>query len=172
MKYAVDDLRIKEIKELHPPQQILREIPETDAASRTTWASRQAIHRVLHGADDRLVVVIGPSCSNAAMPGAPILGKAGIPSIGLNSVPAITEPDRDPIYNWYTRTAFNDSWSALSDADYAYNTAGARRVIALHDGTSYSESVAKHFAEAFKAQGGEVISIEAGAPRTSICVRP
>lgn len=95
------------------------------------------------------------------MPGAPILGKAGIPSIGLNSIPDITDPGRDPIYNWYTRTAFNDSWSALSDADYAYNAAGARRVVALHDGTSYSESVAKHFAEAFKAQGGEVIGIEA-----------
>src|SRR5262245_30351302 len=63
MKYAVDDLRIKEIKELNPPQQILREIPETETASRTTWASRQAIHRVLHGADDRLVVVIG-TCSS------------------------------------------------------------------------------------------------------------
>lgn len=60
-------------------------------------------------ANQKIVVVIGPSCSNAAMPGAPILGKAGIPSIGLNSIPDITDPDRDPIYNWYTRTAFNDS---------------------------------------------------------------
>ena len=62
MKHAVDDLRIREIKELNPPAQILTELPETEAAAQTTWEARQAIHRVLHGADDRLVVVIGP-CS-------------------------------------------------------------------------------------------------------------
>src|SRR5262245_3966115 len=62
MKHAVDDLRIKEIKELTPPAHFLRELPETEAAAQTTWEARQAIHRVLHGADDRLVVVIGP-CS-------------------------------------------------------------------------------------------------------------
>src|SRR5271167_4124596 len=62
MKHAVDDLRIKEIKELTPPAHLLRELPETEAAAQTTWEARQAIHRVLHGMDDRLVVVIGP-CS-------------------------------------------------------------------------------------------------------------
>jgi 3-deoxy-7-phosphoheptulonate synthase len=62
MKHAVDDVRIKEIKELAPPAHVLREYPETDATSKTTWEARQAIHRVLHGADDRLVVVVGP-CS-------------------------------------------------------------------------------------------------------------
>ena len=62
MKHVVDDLRIREIKELNPPAQILTELPETEAAALTTWEARQAIHRVLHGADDRLVVVIGP-CS-------------------------------------------------------------------------------------------------------------
>jgi 3-deoxy-7-phosphoheptulonate synthase len=57
-----DDVRIREIKELSPPAHILREFPTTDAAAETTWQARQALHRVLHGADDRLVVVIGP-CS-------------------------------------------------------------------------------------------------------------
>jgi 3-deoxy-7-phosphoheptulonate synthase len=62
MKHIIDDVRIKEIKELSPPAHILREFPASDKAAQTTWAARQAIHRVLHGADDRLVVVIGP-CS-------------------------------------------------------------------------------------------------------------
>ncbi len=62
MKHAVDDLRIKEIKELTPPAHLLRELPETEAVAQTTWEARQAIHKALHGADDRLVVVIGP-CS-------------------------------------------------------------------------------------------------------------
>ena len=62
MKPIVDDVRIKEIKELTPPAHILREFPATEAAAATTYAARQAIHRILHGADSRLLVVIGP-CS-------------------------------------------------------------------------------------------------------------
>ncbi|MBK8117797.1 MAG: 3-deoxy-7-phosphoheptulonate synthase AroG [Sulfuritalea sp.] len=62
MKHITDDIRIREIKELSPPAQILREFPPTDAAAETTFQARQAVHRVLHGADDRLVVVAGP-CS-------------------------------------------------------------------------------------------------------------
>ena len=62
MKHITDDVRIREIKELSPPAQILRELPPTDAAAETTFQARQAVHRVLHGADDRLVVVAGP-CS-------------------------------------------------------------------------------------------------------------
>ena len=57
-----DDLRILEIKELVRPAEVLREFPLTDKAADTTYAARQAIHRILHGADDRLLVIAGP-CS-------------------------------------------------------------------------------------------------------------
>jgi len=60
--YRTDDLRIKEIKELLPPAHVLREFPITETAAETTYETRQAIHRILHGADDRLLVIIGP-CS-------------------------------------------------------------------------------------------------------------
>ncbi|MDP3440242.1 MAG: 3-deoxy-7-phosphoheptulonate synthase, partial [Azonexus sp.] len=61
-KPNTDDLRIKEIKELVPPAHIFREYPVSSRAAETAFAARQAIHRILHGADDRLLVVIGP-CS-------------------------------------------------------------------------------------------------------------
>ncbi len=57
-----DDTRIKEIKELAPPSHVLREYPITEGAAQLTLETRQAIHRILHGADDRLLVIIGP-CS-------------------------------------------------------------------------------------------------------------
>src|SRR5436190_1217515 len=57
-----DDLRIKEIKEVLSPEQIRREIPVSEKAALTTLESRRGIHRVLHGADDRLLVIVGP-CS-------------------------------------------------------------------------------------------------------------
>jgi 3-deoxy-7-phosphoheptulonate synthase len=62
MQYRTDDIRIKEIKELVPPSHVLREFPLTEKAAKTTFEARQAIHRILHGADDRLLVIIGP-CS-------------------------------------------------------------------------------------------------------------
>ncbi len=62
MRHTTDDLRIREIKELAPPSHLLREFPISDRAATTTYAARQAIHRVLHGMDDRLVVIVGP-CS-------------------------------------------------------------------------------------------------------------
>ncbi|MGZ8230425.1 MAG: 3-deoxy-7-phosphoheptulonate synthase AroG [Burkholderiales bacterium] len=62
MQYRTDDLRIKEIKELTPPSHVLRELTITEKAAKTVAEARQEIHRVLHGADDRLVVIAGP-CS-------------------------------------------------------------------------------------------------------------
>ncbi len=62
MPYRTDDLRIKEIKELLPPAHVLREFALTEKAAQTTYEARAAIHRILHGADDRLLVIMGP-CS-------------------------------------------------------------------------------------------------------------
>ncbi|KAF7600088.1 MAG: 3-deoxy-7-phosphoheptulonate synthase [Candidatus Dactylopiibacterium carminicum] len=58
----IDDVRIREIKELSPPAHVLREFPATEASAQTAFTARHGIHRILHGADDRLLVVIGP-CS-------------------------------------------------------------------------------------------------------------
>jgi 3-deoxy-7-phosphoheptulonate synthase len=57
-----DDVRIKDIHEVAPPSHLLREFPPTPKAVETTFAARNAIHRILHGADDRLLVIVGP-CS-------------------------------------------------------------------------------------------------------------
>ncbi|CCV10012.1 3-deoxy-7-phosphoheptulonate synthase [Mesorhizobium sp. STM 4661] len=62
MLTTTDDLRVKEIRELSTPDQVMREIPRTLTATRTVTASRNAIHAVLTGTDDRLVVIVGP-CS-------------------------------------------------------------------------------------------------------------
>jgi len=61
-KLPIDDTRIREIMELAPPAHLLREFPASDVAATTTFEARAAIHRILHGADDRLLVVVGP-CS-------------------------------------------------------------------------------------------------------------
>jgi 3-deoxy-7-phosphoheptulonate synthase len=57
-----DDLRIRSFDALSTPADVLGELPCSDAMSDTVTASRAALHAILHGADDRLAVVIGP-CS-------------------------------------------------------------------------------------------------------------
>lgn len=62
MPHRTDDLRIKEIKELVSPAKVLGEFAITDVAAKTVAETRQAIHRIIHGADDRLLAIVGP-CS-------------------------------------------------------------------------------------------------------------
>jgi 3-deoxy-7-phosphoheptulonate synthase len=57
-----DDLRISAVRALIPPQLLLEELPVDSAALATVTNARLAVHRVLHGADDRLLAVVGP-CS-------------------------------------------------------------------------------------------------------------
>ena len=47
---------------LSPPAAVINEIPSSSRAASTVTGARKAIHRILGGVDDRLVVVIGP-CS-------------------------------------------------------------------------------------------------------------
>ncbi|HZE11882.1 MAG TPA: 3-deoxy-7-phosphoheptulonate synthase AroG [Burkholderiales bacterium] len=62
MHFKVDDVRIREIKELAPPAHLLREFPCSEKTEELTYNTRQAIHRILHGSDDRVLIIVGP-CS-------------------------------------------------------------------------------------------------------------
>lgn len=62
MNYQNDDVKIKEIRELLPPVALLESFPATETAADTVRRTRHAIHEILEGRDDRLLVVIGP-CS-------------------------------------------------------------------------------------------------------------
>lgn len=62
MRYTTDDLRIREIRELTPPAHLIREFPCEEIAAATVHRGRLACHDILHGNDDRLMVIVGP-CS-------------------------------------------------------------------------------------------------------------
>jgi 3-deoxy-7-phosphoheptulonate synthase len=62
MTYQTDDLRIRAIKELIAPEQLIGDFPITESAAATVYRTRQSIHHILRDEDDRLLVVIGP-CS-------------------------------------------------------------------------------------------------------------
>jgi len=61
-KIITDDVRIIEIKELTPPSVLLDKLEPSQATTDRIVKTRSEIHRILHSANDRLLVVIGP-CS-------------------------------------------------------------------------------------------------------------
>ncbi len=57
-----DDLRIVAIKEVAAPREVHAAFPITEQAAQTIATTRAAVHKILIGDDDRLVIIVGP-CS-------------------------------------------------------------------------------------------------------------
>jgi len=57
-----DDLRIVSIEHVINPKEITEELPISEISAKTTMETRTAIHKILSGEDDRLLVIVGP-CS-------------------------------------------------------------------------------------------------------------
>ena len=59
---VIDDVRIARMKPLIPPAILLEELPATEQMAANVARHRAEIQDILHGRDDRLLVVVGP-CS-------------------------------------------------------------------------------------------------------------
>lgn len=64
MQYQTDDIRIKSLKEVLPPIALMERYPISDLATHTVFETRKAIHRIMTGEDNRLVVIVGPCSIN------------------------------------------------------------------------------------------------------------
>ena len=62
IKHKTDDVRITGQEEVHSPATLFKQYPLTETAAKAVFDARQASHKILHGEDDRLIVVVGP-CS-------------------------------------------------------------------------------------------------------------
>ena len=119
-----------------------------------------------------VVIVLGPGCSSAATPGAPILWQAGLVNICTAcTAPALTAADRKPEYDGFARTVFSDVDQAASDADYLFKVAGYKTVVTVHDGSPYAQQLATVMGQDFEKLGGKVLSREAVAP-TDVDMHP
>lgn len=61
-RHQTDDVKIKEVKELLPPIAHLYELPISETAADLVYQTRQEVAKLVHGEDNRLLVIIGP-CS-------------------------------------------------------------------------------------------------------------
>ncbi len=57
-----DDVRIREIEEVIAPKSIIDEIPISAEVSELVFNTRENIRKIIHGLDDRLLLIVGP-CS-------------------------------------------------------------------------------------------------------------
>jgi branched-chain amino acid transport system substrate-binding protein len=116
-------------------------------------------------ANPQTVVVLGPACSSATTPAAPILWHAGIVDICTScTAPKLTAPTRTAEYDGFARTVYSDIEQGKADATYAFKIAKARTVVTIHDGSPYAQQLQQVFADNFTAMGGKVLSQEAVAP--------
>ena len=119
-----------------------------------------------------IVIVLGPACSSAATAAAPILWQAGMVNIGTaSSAPSLTAADRKPTFDGFLRTIASDIDQGAADAKWLYNVMNARKVVTIHDGSTYAQQLAVVMARNFKALGGTVLSEEAIAP-TDVDMHP
>ena len=61
-KLATDDVRVREIKPLNKPLDLLSRLQESVESTHNILQTRAGIHRILQQSDDRLLVIVGP-CS-------------------------------------------------------------------------------------------------------------
>lgn len=70
VRIANDDTRIAKVEQVLPPVALIEKYPASEIAVKTVRNARRQAHEIIHGEDDRLLVVIGP-CSihdpNAAL---------------------------------------------------------------------------------------------------------
>ena len=54
--HRTDDVRIEQGDELLAPMQVMRELPATERSEAATFEARRAVHDILRGADDMVLV--------------------------------------------------------------------------------------------------------------------
>ena len=122
-------------------------------------------------ADDRVVGVVGTSCSGAAVEASPVLSLADIVMVSpSNTSPALTSDlagnPGSAYHPGYFRVSNNDLYQAQAVAAFAYGELGLRRMAAVDDGDAYTAALVTAFSDAFRAVGGEVAAtatVEKGA---------
>ncbi|MDH2924047.1 3-deoxy-D-arabinoheptulosonate-7-phosphate synthase [Nicoletella semolina] len=147
--YRNDDVRIDHIEELLPPVALLERFPASDIAADTVAKARKAIHKIIHGADDRLLVVIGP-CSihdpNAALEYAQKIR-------ALRNNPEIAENLELVMRVYFEKPRTTVGWKGLINDPYLNST------FALNDGLRIARKVLSDINDLTVPAAGEFLDM-------------
>ncbi|MFM8322690.1 MAG: ABC transporter substrate-binding protein, partial [Chloroflexota bacterium] len=111
---------------------------------------------------DKVVGVIGPSWSAAAIPMAEIADAGKVPVIGTTASNVnVTVDEAGNLHPYMFRVCFIDPYQGFALAEFAYKELGKRNVAFLTDRASpYSVGIEKFFTEQFTKLGGAVVASE------------
>src|SRR5256885_2849684 len=120
--------------------------------------------------DDKSVMgVVGTLNSSVAEKVAPILNNQHVVMVSpSNTNPSLTQ-GTDPNkkvrpFEYYFRVATTDAIQGPFAANFAYNTAGKRNVVVIHDKKTYGQGLALQFKAQFEKDGGKVPTVETVEP--------
>ena len=113
-------------------------------------------------ADEKVIGVIGTSCSGAAAAASPLVSQAGLVMISpSNTSPSLTSDLEGNVaenYNpGYYRTAHNDLFQGQAAANFVFENLGLTKVALIHDGDPYTNGLTTAFENAFMELGGEIV---------------
>ena len=115
-------------------------------------------------ADDRVIGVIGTSCSVAAAEASPLISAAGMVMISpSNTSPSLTSdlagtPGENHRPGYY-RTSHNDLIQGEAVARFVVEGLGLTTAAAIHDGDPYTRGLAQSFANSLEALGGQITGL-------------
>ena len=112
---------------------------------------KQAVSAANKLVNDGVVAVVGHFNSNCSIPASEVYRKANIPQISHGSTnPKLTEQGFDNVF----RICGRDDQQGKVSADFAVNVLKAKRVVVIHDKTTYGQGLADEFRKALgdKAQ--------------------
>jgi branched-chain amino acid transport system substrate-binding protein len=93
-------------------------------------------------AEEDVVAVVGPSCSDAVIGSQPVYEDAGITHISqLSTNVKTTQPEDRAPFQTFLRTSFNDAIQGEGQADFAEQTLGAESVFIVYEAFRYGGAV-------------------------------
>jgi branched-chain amino acid transport system substrate-binding protein len=110
---------------------------------------KQAVAAANKMVNDGVVGVVGHFNSNCSIPASEVYHKAGIPQISYGSTnPKLTDQGFDNVF----RVCGRDDQQGKVSADYAVNVLKVRRIVVIHDKTTYGQGLANEFRKAVGAR--------------------
>jgi len=111
---------------------------------------------------DKVVAVIGPSWSAAAIPIADIADAAKIPVVATTASNVnVTVSETGQLHPYMFRVCFIDPYQGYAQADFAYNKLGLRKAALLTDIASpYTVGLHQFFKDHFVELGGQIVAEE------------
>jgi len=111
---------------------------------------------------DKVVGIIGPEWSGAAIPLATIADTAKVPFIATTaSNVKVTVDDNNAVHPYMFRACFIDPYQGYAIADFAYKEMGKRKAAFITDVTAaYSVGIQSYFEDHFTELGGEIVAKE------------